>query len=308
MQSYEAALASTPARACRHGGGTFGNLVMDFYASAEFANLKPASKATYRRILDAMAGKHGHRFVATLPPEKAAKLIEDIGRDRPGLANLTRSVLHRLMKFAVRRRFRHDNPFDGVTSYKLGTHHTWTDRQLAAFEARWSLGTRQRLAYALLLYTGQRGGDVVKMRRQDMEEGCINVVQQKTGTVLSIPIHPKLQEALKAGPVKGIHLIGDQHGRAIDRRALTTMMMRAARAAGLGPECKPHGLRKAILRRLAERGGSTKEISALSGHKTLAQIELYTAAAEQRRLSQTAMQKLADEDGTEVSNKPENSV
>src|SRR5262245_31765811 len=72
MKSYEEVLASAPARACRHGVGTFGNLVMDFYASAEFANLKASSKVTYRKVLDLVASKHGHRPVATLPAEKAA--------------------------------------------------------------------------------------------------------------------------------------------------------------------------------------------------------------------------------------------
>ena len=226
-------------------------------------------------------------------------MIEEIGRDRPGLANLTRDVMHRLMKFAIRRRFRNDNPFAGVPSYKLHSHHTWTDVELRAFEKRWPLGTRQRLAYSLLLYTGQRGGDVVRMRRQDISDGCIGVVQEKTGTALSIPIHAKLHEAMKAGPIKGMHLMGDQHGRPIRRQALTEMMKRAAKAAGLGPECVPHGLRKALLRRLAERGGSAKEISAVSGHKSLAEIERYTAAADQRKLSKAAMRKLSDEDGTE---------
>jgi integrase len=299
MASYQAALVSSPARERRHGPGTFGSLVLDFYSSVEFANLKPSSQRIYRRVLDSVAEKHGHRPAAALPSEKAAKLIEDIGRKRPGLANLTRDVMHRLMKFAILRRIRNDNPFAGVTAYKLGTHHTWTDAELKAFEAKWPLGTRQRLAYALLLYTGQRGGDVVRMRRQDISDGCISVVQEKTGTALSIPIHARLYETMKAGPIKGMHLMGDQHGRPIRRQALTEMMKRAAKAAGLGPECVPHGLRKALLRRLAERGGSAKEISAVSGHKSLSEIERYTAAADQRQLSKAAMRKLSDEDGTE---------
>jgi hypothetical protein len=43
----------------------------------------------------------------------------------------------------------------------FATSHTWTDAEIAQFERRWPLGTRE-LAFALLLYTGQRGGDVVK--------------------------------------------------------------------------------------------------------------------------------------------------
>jgi integrase len=76
---------------------------------------------------------------------------------------------------------RRDNPFERVPKYKLGTHHTWTDAQLEAFEKRWPLGTRQRLAYALLLYTGQRVSDVVRMRRADIHKGAIHTVQLKPG-------------------------------------------------------------------------------------------------------------------------------
>lgn len=134
------------------------------------------------------------------------------------------------------------------------------------------------------------------MRRQDISDGCIAVVQEKTGTALSIPIHVRLHEALRAAPTLGMHLIGDKHGRAISRGSLTDMMKRAAAAAGLGKHCRPHGLRKALLRRLAERGGTAKELAAIGGHKSLSEIERYTAAADQRRLSKAAMRKLQAED------------
>ena len=75
--------------------------------------------------------------------------------------------------------------------------------ELAQFEAKWPLGTRPRLAYALLFYTGQRSGDVVRMRRADISGGAIRVVQEKPGVELSIQIHPDLAEAIKAGPTKG---------------------------------------------------------------------------------------------------------
>jgi enterobacteria phage integrase len=292
MASYQAALASTaPRREGRWGTGTFGKLVTDFYESVEFANLKPSSRSQYQRILDPAAVKHGHRPAATMPPEVAVKMIQEIGRDRPGLANLTRSVMRRLMKHGKIV----PNPFDGIPAYKKIPHHTWTEAELAAFETRWPLGTRQRLAYALLLYTGQRGGDVAKMLREEISDGCIRVVQEKTGAELSIPIQPSLQAALKAGPVHIKYLVTDLQGHPLARGALTDMMKRAAKAAGLPPHCVPHGLRKALMRRLAESGSSAKEIAAVSGHKTLKEIERYTAAADQRLLSRAAMGKLSDE-------------
>lgn len=291
MAIYQNALASTPSRReGRWGAGTFGKLAADFYESVEFSNLKPSSKSQYQRVLDPLVLKHGHRPAATMPAI-AARMIQDIGRTRPGMANLTRSVVHRVMKHGKIL----PNPFDGIPSYKKIPHHTWTNAELAAFEARWPLGTRQRLAYALLLYTGQRTGDVAKMLREHISDGCIRVIQQKTGAGLSIPIHPNLQAALKAGPAHIRYLVTNLHGRPFNSGTLKDMLKRAVAAAGLPDNCVPHGLRKAMMRRLAESGGTATEIAAVCGYKILKEIERYTAAADQRLLSRKAIGKLADE-------------
>jgi integrase len=289
MAEYQAALDSEPsAPQPRHGAGSLGAVIAAFYGSADFANLKPNSQRLYRIALDSIAEKHGHRPARTMPPEAATKIIESIGATRPGLANLTKKVMHRVMKHAKIK----PNPFADITSYKQGTHHTWTEAELAAFEKRWPSGTRERLAYALLLHTGQRGGDVVRMRRQDISNNAIHVVQEKTNVELWIPIAPELHAAMKATPVKGMHLIGDVNGQPITRRTLTHLMKRAAAETGLPPRCIPHGLRKAILRRLAESGGTAKELQSISGHATLTEIERYTKAADQKRLSAAAIAKL----------------
>jgi integrase len=57
-----------------------------------------------------------------------------------------------------------------------------------------------RLALALLLYTGQRCSDVVRMGRQRIRNDLISVRQQKTGTPLLIPVHPALRTAIEAMP------------------------------------------------------------------------------------------------------------
>ena len=75
------------------------------------------------------------------------------------------------------------------------------------FETRWPLGTRQRLAYALLLHTGQRVGDVARMRRSDIVDGELHVIQEKTGAELYLPIVPDLDRAMKAYPANGLALI-----------------------------------------------------------------------------------------------------
>jgi len=121
----------------------------------------------------------------------------------------------------------------------------------------------------------------------------IHVVQEKTGAELSLPIHPCLWESIKAYPAKGVMLIGNAStGRPIKGSALTLLVHRAAKQAGLTKRCKVHGLRKAASRRLAEHGATAKEIAATTGQKTLREIERYTEAADQERLSTTAIGKL----------------
>jgi enterobacteria phage integrase len=96
-------------------------------------------------------------------------------------------------------------------------------------------------------------------------------------------------------PSQGIYLIGDSQGRPIKRAALTRLVRRAAREAGLPKECLPHGLRKALQRLLAEHGASGKELQAVAGHATLKETERYTKAADQARLFKSAIAKLPDE-------------
>jgi site-specific recombinase XerD len=110
-------------------------------------------------------------------------------------------------------------------------------------------------------------------------------VQEKTGTKLEIKIHPNLMEAIKAYPAKGLNLIGDEHGRPIKRPALSHLMRAAIREAGLPARCVPHGLRKAVLRTMAEMGSSSKRLAAVSGHKTTKELDRYTAAADQATLA-----------------------
>jgi hypothetical protein len=155
MAAYQAALGQPTPKAARQAPGTVGTLVCDYLKSPAFSNLKPASQRVYRAVLDRFATLHGHRMVSDMPRAKVAAYIHTIGAERPSMANLTKAVLRKLLAHGVRIGYRNDNPITEIDRYKGGTRHTWTEAELAAFEHRWPLGTRERLAYALLLYTGQ---------------------------------------------------------------------------------------------------------------------------------------------------------
>jgi integrase len=79
--------------------------------------------------------------------------------------------------------------------------HTWTEEEIAVFEAHHPVGSRARLAFALLLWTAQRRGDVIRMGRQHIRDGVLSLRQQKTGTLVEIPIHSELQTAIAACPM-----------------------------------------------------------------------------------------------------------
>ncbi len=247
MSAYQGFLAGEVKAVAvpRNSEGSFGRLITDYYGSRPFLNLKPSSRKIYRYVLEPLAKAHGHRMVRDMRADKVAKIIQDIGEAKPGMANLTKSVLQKMMKYAVKMKWRPDNPVLGIEPFKRGTHHTWTEGELKTFEARWSLGTRQRLAYALLLYTGQRVGDVAKMNMADIVDGELHVIQQKTGAELYLPIVLELEQAMRAYPTNGFALIGKEDGRPMTRAGLSHMMRAAIKDAGLPAKCVSHGLRKA---------------------------------------------------------------
>lgn len=312
MEAYQgfmsgAAHAASPL--VSNAPGTFGGMIADYYRSVEYANLKDSSKKLYRYTLEPLKTKHGHRPLQSMTRENLVRVIESIGERAPGMANLTRAVLQRMLKAAVKRGQIRANPLaESIEPYKSGTHHTWTDAELAQYEARWPLGTRQRLAYALLFYTGQRVNDVARMMRRDIVDGRITVKQEKTGTALTIKLHRDLLAALKAGPARGLSLLGDDQGRPISRAALSHVMRVAIREAGLPKRCVPHGLRKALMRVLAEGGASSKRLAAVSGHKTTKELDRYTAAADQRSLADDAIASIPSRMRTKVSNHLQKSV
>lgn len=298
MAAYAAALAGKPVSIgspVLHDD-SLAKLIIDFYGHRMFTGLKPSTRQLYRYALDPLSKAHGHRSVSTMTAENAEKIVNAIGAKAPGMANLTRAVLRRVFKLAVKLKRRKDNPTLEIEAFKVGEHHTWTDAELKQFEDKWRLGTRQRLAYALLLYTGQRVGDVVRMRHSHISYQMIHVVQQKTGAEIWVPIHPELERALQVSlrttPTLGLTLIGDASGRPIKRAALSYLMRAAIAQAGLPARCVSHGLRKAAMRRLAEADATANQIAAVSGHKSLKEVERYTRAADQKKLARQAMDKV----------------
>ena len=177
--------------------------------------------------------------------------------------------------------------------------HPWTDEELDRFEAAYPLGTRERVAYAVLLYTGQRRGDVVRMGRQHVKDGVLTIRQEKTGMEVHLPILKPLREALAAGPTGDLAFIAGSRGEPMVKESFGNWFRTVCNRAGV-PDCSAHGLRKAGARRAAENGATTAELNAIFGWTGAKMASFYTASADRRRLAGGAMGKL-EKNETETS-------
>ncbi len=104
-------------------------------------------------------------------------------------------------------------------------------------------------------------------------DGRIRVVQQKTGARLVITAHPDLKAILDAAPTDHVTILTTAYGKPFSVKGFGQFLSAAIAEAGLPSRCKAHGLRKAAARRLAEAERSAIEIMAVTGHKTLAEVE-----------------------------------
>jgi integrase len=142
----------------------------------------------------------------------------------------------------------------------------------------------------LLLYTAQRRSDVVKLGRQHIRSGVLHLRQQKTGRSLEIPVHPALQTILDVTASGHLTFLTTQAGKPFTPAGFTNWFRDRCNEAGLPRGTSAHGLRKAACRRLAEAGCSANLIAAVSGHRSLREVQRYTEAADQARMARSAME------------------
>ncbi len=279
----------------REKPGSISALIARYYRSAEYVTLSKATRTTYRGILERFRVEHGDKPAARLERQHVKAIMEK-KVSTPSAANNLFRMIRMLMRFAIEEGWRRDDPTIGIKPLRIRSSGfaTWTEDDIAAFEAAHPVGTRARLAMALLLYTGQRRSDVVTMGRQHVRRGRIHVVQQKTTARLAIPIHPALEATLDRLPVENMTFLTTAAGKPFTPAGFGNWFREVVDAAGLPAGLAAHGLRKAAARRLAEAGCSTNQIAAVTGHKTLREVARYTAAASQERLADDAMRLLED--------------
>jgi integrase len=295
LEAYNAALAGHQIRqigAERCIPGTLSAAIAAYYQHASFLALSPETRKMRRAILERLRSRHGDKRFELMERPHIARLLADL---KPFAARNWLKTLRGLMRFAVETGLRRDDPTRDIrpTKVRAGTRHSWTEEEIAQFEARHPIGTRPRLAMALLLYTAARRGDVVQLGPQHIRNGILTYRQSKTQHVVAMPVHPALAEILAAAPTSGhLTFLITAAGAPFSAAGFGNLFRDWCNEAEL-PHCSAHGLRKAQARRLAEAGCSAHQIAAITGHKTLAEVQLYAAAADQSALARAAMARVS---------------
>jgi integrase len=273
--------------------GTLNAAIVSYYQSLAFRhNLAQSSQYMFRSYLERFREKYGNDRLATMPAHFIVKMMD---RMKPYEARNWLKSMRALMQHAVSTDLCKTDPTRGVKLPKVKSDgiHAWSESEIEKFEAHHPIGTQARLAFALALYTGQRRSDLVRMGRQHVRNGEIEVRQKKTGAVLIIPIDDRLQSIIDATPGGHLTFLVRASGRPYRAVDLSVQFRGWCDEAELPENCSVHGLRKAAARRFAEKGCSAHEIAAITGHRTLKEVERYTRSAEQAKLARQAMAKLA---------------
>jgi integrase len=281
--------------------GTLGWLVGLYRRSTAWGDLAPATRRQRDNILKQVLAASSAAPLSTIARSDIAA-GRDRRRETPYQARHFLDTLRGLFRWALDAELVRFDPTAGVTYPVLkdsGGFPVWAEDDVAAYELRWPLGTKERVWLAVLLYTGLRRGDAVRLGRQHVRDGVAKIRTAKSGGKIevTIPLLPPLRAALSAGPIGELAFICGAGGGPLTKESFGNEFHDACRAAGIRKSA--HGLRKIGATRAALNGATVAQLNAIFGWTGSKMASLYTQSADRDRLAREAMWKL---------NEPGNSV
>ena len=271
---------------------TFDALITEYKLSPEFSRRAHATQRDFSRYLDIVSKAWGQLHVGSVRPKHVLQL-RDAWSDTPVAANHLLSVLKTLINWGIPREFSETNPCIHVPKLEVDEEgaRPWPSWAYSLIEEH----AREDVQRAVLLarYTGQRQADVLRMSPHHIEDDGINVIQQKTGKQLWVPLHANLRGALTSwdgSPYvrtpKGCSYTPDGF------RAAWTRLMNDTPAGTIRKEGYTfHGLRASSVEKLREAGCGEPEIEAITGMSPT-MITRYSRFADQKRLAKAAVGRL----------------
>lgn len=296
-EAYEAALVGEPVQKKQAGGaGTLRWLWKRYQDSGAWSDLSNATRRQRENIMKHVLETGGEKPLSVIT-RKAIVAGRDRRKDTPAMARHFVETMRGLFRWAVDAEHVKEDPTRDVKVSKPKTegHHTWTDEEADKFEKKWPLGTRERLAFDIMLYTGFRRGDAAAFGRQHIRNGVIHMVTEKgQGRVTVIlPLLPPLAKSIEATKTGDMVFVAKADGAAMTKESFGNWFADACIAAEVPG--RAHGLRKAGATRAANQGATDAQLEAIFGWSGRGMAAHYTRKANRARLAQEAASLLMKE-------------
>jgi len=268
------------------GRTTWRALIDSYRASDRFTGLRLVTRNDYQRVMDYLLNKNADKDMTRLKRADVLAAME-ANRERVRFANYIPQVMSVLCEHAIDLGWLTSNPAKGVRRIKVPvekrrTHIPWTDEAVEKFRAQ--AGALQRLIFELGVGSVQRPADLTRIKWGDYDGDSLRVVQSKTGTALTLPCTAVLKAVLDKAkpdpcdPEKTI--LRNTYGQAMTYHTMAAMMRLERHRLGLF-DYDLHALRYRGVMELAWAGCTDGEISAYSGHASLAMVRKYAGEARQ---------------------------
>jgi integrase len=296
-EAYRAALAGEVAAPASQKAAAVDSLAWLYDRYRETAAWTGLSLATRRQRENVVSGVLAQAGREPATAIRRAHIVA--GRDRraetPAQSRHFLDAMRGLFRWALDAGHVKVDPTTGVKNParpKGGGFPVWTEDDVARYEGQWPPSTKERVWLDVLLYTGLRRGDAVKLGRQHVREGVATIRTEKSqgGITVTIPILPPLAATLEAGPCGELAFICGEGGQPLTKESFGNAFREACRAAGVAKSA--HGVRKIGATRAAENGATVAELEAIFGWQGGGMAALYTRAADRARLAKGAMRKI----------------
>jgi integrase len=295
---YRAALEGAPLPSKAAKAHTLAWAIDRYRNGSAWAGMSTATRKQRENIFRAVIKTAGTSLLREIT-EETIRAGRERRSETPHSANNFLKTMRGFFAWAVEDKLVTIDPTKGVKMLAgpndADGFHTWSQEELDRYEARWPLGTRERLAFDLLLYTGLRRGDAVRLGLQHVRDGVITIRTEKhrkgkAGEQVTIPILEPLAASIAATKTGDLTYLVTQAGRPWVKESFGTWFREACRKAHCPGSA--HGLRKAGATRAAERGASERQLMAIFGWSTGKMAQHYTRSADRTRLAHDAAQLL----------------
>ncbi len=293
---YQAAIAAhQPAKEVHTTAGTLAWLIECFRGTAAWQSRSESTRTKWDGLYRQVINSAGNTPLSAITP-KAIRAGLERRAHTPGQAQHFLNAMRALFRWATKVQLVKTDPTAGIQAparRRDAGIRPWSEDDVAAYEKRWPIGTRQRVWLDVLLYTGLRRGDAVRLGRQHIRDGIATIKTEKTGTIVIIPILPVLAETLAAGQCGDLSFIVGSRGQPMAKASFSNEFAIACRAAGVPGSA--HGVRKIAATRAANAGATVAELEAIFGWSGGKMALHYTRAADRQHLAKRAMHKLAEQ-------------